>query len=216
MRALVSEIKVLGLTGQTGAGKTTVSDWIRQTGIPVIDADLVARQVVAAGRPCLRELTQEFSSGILLEDGSLNRRMLGQLVFSDSTKLAALNRITFPYILAEISLEIQEFRQAGKRLAVLDAPTLFESGADSLCAWTACVVAPEQLRLARIMARDSLSRQQAQTRIWAQNPQEFYTSRCRFVLENTGELLDLQRQVQAMLAWLQEHSESRASQERRG
>lgn len=212
MRTVECKIAVLGLTGQTGAGKTTVSAWLRQEGIPVIDADIVAREVVAKGQPCLLELAQEFSSGILCEDGTLNRRMLGQLVFSDPQKLAALNRITFPHILDQISHRLKELSRAGEPLAVLDAPTLFESGADSLCTWTACVVAPAQQRLERIMARDSLDPQQARMRIAAQNPQEFYTSRCRFVLENTGELEGLQRQVHAMLEWIREHCKDCAAQ----
>lgn len=194
-----SNTVVLGLTGQTGAGKTTASNWLRQRRIPVVDADRVARDVVAKGTKCLSQLALEFSCMILNIDGTLNRRALGDIVFKDKEKLRTLNRITFPYIIDEIEEKIEEFKKKGEPIVVLDAPTLFESGADKFCTKVVSVIAPENIRLQRIMQRDSLSADQATNRIRSQHDDEYYLSRSDFVLLNESDPNSLKEQLEKLL-----------------
>ena len=176
---------VLGLTGPTGAGKSSVCDVFRdRQGIQVIDCDQVARDVVARGKECLLDLAVAFSPVILNPDGTLNRRRLAKLVFSDPEKRRQLNGIIFPHILGEVTQKLEEARRSGAKAAVLDAPTLFESGADALCDRIVVVTASPSLRQFRIMNRDHLSLQEAQDRMNSQPDESFYCDRADYVLHN--------------------------------
>ena len=119
-------VMIVGLTGQSGAGKTTVCRVFEQNGFTIINADLVARKVTVKGSPCLKELCEFFGQHILFEDGSLNRRLLGDIVFADKKKLELLNSVTYPYITSEILETIRRCSNKGHKLILLDAPTLFE------------------------------------------------------------------------------------------
>ncbi len=134
---------VVGITGPTGAGKSVVcrllGDWER---ISIIDCDQVARQVVRRGEHCLLDLAVEFSSAILDKDGELNRRKLAGIVFSDREKLRKMEKIIYPYILAHILQQIHRREVAGDRAVFLDAPTLYQSGANILCQRVVAVLAP--------------------------------------------------------------------------
>ena len=184
-------IIVVGLTGQTGAGKSSVSKIIRAQGIEVIDCDLVSREVVANEKRCVADLALEFSITILNMDGTLNRKRLGSIVFSDKAKLEKLNEIIFPYIKEYIYRRITELEQEGKDIVVLDAPTLFESGIDAECDFVISVIAPETQRLNRIVIRDHLSDEDARKRMASQHNDEFYTSRSQLVIVNDGDQHDL-------------------------
>ena len=189
---------LVGLTGQTGAGKTTVSGYLIRLGYRVIDADLVARQVVAGGSRCIAELATAFGMDIILRDGTLDRRKLGDIIFADKEKRAKLNRIIFPYIQDEIFGEVERLRHDGVNVIFLDAPTLFESGSDKECDLIVSVIAPLRLRLARIMARDRLGEKQAMNRIKSQQEDEFYTSRSDFVIVNDKDLGQLREQLDSL------------------
>ena len=122
----LDEVLIVGLTGQTGAGKSTVSKIFAENGFSVINADNIARLVVEKGTKCLNEIIELFGSHILNNDGSLNRKSLADIVFSDKKKLEMLNTITYPYITGEILNQINNFSENGKRLILLDAPTLLK------------------------------------------------------------------------------------------
>ena len=124
---------VLGLTGQTGAGKSTLCQYLQQKGCAVIDADQVARNVVEKGSACIADIVLEFGVEYLTVDGNLNRRKLGESVFTDKAKLKKLNDIMFPYIINNIKDKIAEAKEAADGIILLDAPTLFESGCDKFC-----------------------------------------------------------------------------------
>jgi len=190
---------LVGLTGQTGAGKTLVSGFLSNRGYQVIDADVVARQVVAKGSKCTLDLAVEFGIGILNADGTLNRGKLGEIVFRDKHKRSILNRITFPYIQEEIFSQVEVLRQKGAGAIFLDAPTLFESGSHTSCDKVVSIIAPLGLRLERIMSRDGITEEAAMLRIKAQHDDEFYTSRSDFVIENAGDLNQLKDKVNLML-----------------
>lgn len=183
---------VLGLTGQTGAGKTTVSQLFARNGFEVIDADQIARQVVEPGSHCLEQLAQQFGDSMVRPDGTLDRKRLGNLVFSDREALQQLNAIMNPCILAEIR---EQLERSQSRWILLDAPTLFESGANVLCTWVVSVLAPESIRKQRIMKRDQLSQQQAEQRIRSQQDDSFYRDRSQAVLVNDGSLSQLKLQT---------------------
>jgi dephospho-coA kinase len=182
---------VIGLTGQSGAGKTTVCGVFRREGFDVIDADLISREVTRKGEPCLNELAEAFGSGILLPDGSLDRKKLGSIVFSDSERLRQLDGICYPYIIFRIIRCIEELSASGSKLIILDAPTLFESNADDLCDLIISVTADEKLREERITARDHISPEAARKRFNSQYSEHFFVSHSDFVIKNnkTPEIL---------------------------
>lgn len=177
-------ICVIGLTGQTGAGKSSVSKIIRSQGITVIDCDAVSREVVANEKGCLADMALEFSIAILNMDGTLNRKRLAEIVFSDSKKLERLNALIFPYIRSYLKDKLELLEAQGERVVVLDAPTLFESGIDADCDSVISVIAPEALRLNRIVVRDHLTDEEARRRIAAQHKDSFYTTRSQIVIIN--------------------------------
>ena len=184
-------IKVVGLTGQTGAGKSTVCKIIVSQGIRVIDCDAVCRQVVDEEQGCLADIALEFSIGVLNADGTLNRRKLGSIVFNDRQRLNRLNSIIFPYILKNIEKKIDALDKDGVPIVVLDAPTLFESGANRMCDTIISVIAPEDERLNRIVIRDHLTDDEARSRIASQHPDSFYTSRSEWVIRNDSDASEL-------------------------
>lgn len=172
---------VVGLTGGTGAGKSTVAALFAQNGWRVVDFDQISRAVCKAGSPCLAELSGAFGEQILLPDGNLNRKKLGQMVFGDAGRLRILNEITHKYI-----IEAAQAQMAGGGNILLDAPLLFEAGLDGWCDKVVCVTADDAVRAARIMARDGLPREGALARIKSQAAQEELVKKSDFIMENNG------------------------------
>ena len=189
----------MGLTGQTGAGKTTVSGYLSRLGYRVIDADMVARHVVAKGGECITELAEHFGEEVLLPDKTLDRRKMGDIIFADKEKRALLNKIIFPYIQREILGEVKRMRADGAPIIFLDAPTLFESGIYKQCDKIVSVIAPESTRLARIIARDKLTKERALSRMKSQHSDEFYTGRSDYVICNGGDLSELREQLDSVI-----------------
>ena len=175
---------VIGLTGQSGAGKTTVSRVFAEEGFAIIDADIISRQVMEKGQPCLTELAEAFGCEIIHEDGSLDRKLLGSIVFSDREKLRQLDGICYPYIIYRIIRRIEELSAEGYGLILLDAPTLFESNADDLCDLIISVTADEDIRLERIIRRDNISADAAKKRFQSQYSESFFVSHSDFVIKN--------------------------------
>lgn len=190
---------IVGLTGQTGAGKSIVSGMLRDRGFRVIDCDVVARQVVEKGKGCLLDLSIEFGIEILNSDGTLNRKKLGGMVFGDKERQRALNRITFPYIQEEIFKVVERYAAAGEKAVFLDAPTLIESGTHKDCHKVVSVIAKPEERFIRIVRRDGLSTEEANQRMSAQHSDEFYTENSDFVIENNGDMAELRVKVMEML-----------------
>lgn len=186
---------IVGLTGQSGAGKTIACDYFKSCGYAIINCDLVAREVTSDGSTCLSDLVDEFSDEILNEDGSLNRKKLGAIVFADTSKLKRLEELIFPYILKKIEVYIANIINQGYSTIILDAPTLFESGANTLCDFILGVVADEDIRRNRIMARDNLTVQEANNRMKSQHDTKFFGSHCNFVIENNADLNDFHQSL---------------------
>jgi len=171
---------IVGLTGGSGVGKGLVSGIFEEAGFFHIDTDLDARAVVEKGSACLKELTEHFD-GILLEDGSLNRKALAGIVFSDHNKLKMLNKITHKYITERVKNKLE---QSKNDKVIIDGAALFESGIDKLCFKVVAVISDKELRIERIMKRDHLSFDEAKKRIDGQKDNAFYTSQADYVIIN--------------------------------
>ena len=188
---------IIGLTGPIGAGKSTVSAVWEQSGVPIVDADVIAREVVAPGSECLRQLTVTFGNDILHQDGSLNRSKLADKAFASSEETAKLNAVTHPHIIARTRRILEQLADAGELLAVLEAPLLSGSGLEPLCDAIVVVTAPDDVRLTRIMKRDGLSEAQARQRMAAQINAAEYNQAVTHLLpsaEDAAMFLDVLRQ----------------------
>ena len=191
--------EVIGLTGQTGAGKSTVRKLLKAKGAAVIDADFVAHEGADNSLSCLTDIVEHFSCMVLDEKGKLNRRALGRIVFSDRKKLALLNKIMFPYIVSAIKGQVTAYEQAGAQIIVIDGATLIESGCAKMCSVLVSVTADEETRLTRIIHRDGISKRDAVRRVSAQNPEEFYIKASDYVIKNNGTPGDLERAAEKVL-----------------
>lgn len=191
--------EIIGLTGQTGAGKSTVRKLLKAKGAAVIDADSVAHDVADNELDCLTDITEHFSCMVLNEKGKLNRKALGRIVFSDKKKLALLNKIMFPYIVSAIKGQVTAYEQAGAQVIVIDGATLIESGCSKMCSALISVTAEEETRLTRIIHRDGISKRDALRRVSAQNPEEFYIKASDYVIKNDGTPGNLEREAERVL-----------------
>lgn len=180
---MFNESIVIGITGPTGAGKSTLSYQMKKNGCEVIDVDLIGRNCVARSSKCLEQLVEYFGNTIILEDGELNRKGLAKLAFSSREATNKLNELTHPFILIELKKRVASLKRKGK-IIVIDAALLFEMKANELCDYTISVVAPKDIRLKRIINRDNLTKKEALIRMNAQNDDEFYEMNCDFILKN--------------------------------
>ena len=175
---------VIGLTGPSGAGKSSVAELFAAHGLPVINADAVYHALLIPPSLCLDELVHHFGLEILLPNGMLDRKALGRIVFSDAEALAALNAIAHHHVMAEIRRRLAELRRADVPAAVIDAPQLFEAGAERDCNVIVSVLANRELRLQRIINRDGISQEAAMKRMAAQKSDEFFRSHSDYIIEN--------------------------------
>jgi len=186
---------VVGLTGQTGAGKSTVADMFSRFGFAVIDSDVIARAVTDRGSPVLKDLADAFGKDILDDTGTLKRDLLAARAFSSTENTKTLNRITHPEIVRRILNTVTDKFLDGYEAVVVDAPQLFESGLGAKCNVIVSVTASEALRQERIMARDHLSEAEASLRMKAQLSEDFFREHSDIVIENTGDEESLHEQV---------------------
>lgn len=177
-------MKIIGLTGLTGAGKSTVAQKLMAYGCYHIDADKVAKDVINNREDVKNKLKEHFGDDVVNPDGTTNRPLLASRAFSSEENTNALNSITHPAVTTEIKSIIEDMEEVGYRGVIIDAIALFESGEDKLCDFTVAVVAPEDIRLERIMKRDNITQEKALERINAQKDESFFTSKADFVLWN--------------------------------
>ena len=177
-------MKIIGLTGLTGAGKSTVAQKLMAYGCYHIDADKVAREVINNNENVKNKLKERFGTDVINTDGTTNRPLLASRAFADEQSTLDLNAITHPAVIEEIKSIIKDMEEVGYRGVIIDAIALFESGLADLCNFNVAVVAPKEIRLERIMKRDSITEEKALERINAQKDESFFTSRADFVLWN--------------------------------
>ena len=174
----------IGLTGKTGAGKSTVASYLKEKGCYIIDGDIIARQITEKGSDVLPMLQKAFGDDILDEKGCLIRKLLAERAFSSKENTALLNSITHPAIKKRCEKEMAFAESQGFRTAVIDAAAILESDCKDLCDKIVVVTAPEEIRLERILERDTISLQQALTRINAQKDDDYYFSRAHIIIRN--------------------------------
>ena len=171
---------IIGITGGTGCGKTTLLNMIAEKGGLILDCDAVYHQLLTQDDRLLNAIEQRFSGTVT--DGQLQRKKLGNIVFSDESALLDLNKITHGAIKAEVLRQLE----SQPRLAAIDAIALFEGGLAELCDTTVAVTAPVEVRVQRLMQRDNISEDYARSRIAAQHPEDWFRNRCDYILENCG------------------------------
>jgi len=176
-------MRVIGITGGIGSGKTTVAAWYHALGVPVVDADAISRSLTAPHGEALPALREAFGEAVFNADGTLNRAALAGRVFGqDSAALARLNALLHPMITGRTVEALQALYKAGEPVALLDAPLLFETGMDRVCDAVLCVTAADEVRLQRIERRDGLTREEAIRRMRNQNAPERTESLADYVL----------------------------------
>ena len=190
---------VFGLTGPSGSGKGEVAERFASFDIPVLDADRIYHQLLLPPSPCLSELVRHFGDRILNPDGSLNRRALANIVFSDAKELDELNRIAHSYVMGTIRRKLEHYRNDGISAVLLDAPQLFEAGADKDCNIIISVLSDRENRVRRILARDGISREEAELRIDAQKSDAFFRANSDYIIENNGAPEELRPKVKKIL-----------------
>lgn len=187
---------ILGITGGSGCGKTTVSKLFKENGIDVIDTDLVARIIVEPQAPALLEIKDTFGESYINPDGTLNRKALASLVFSNEKMLLALNSITHKYISKYVNTYINKY--TGDIIGI-DGAALFESGIDKQCDYILSVLADKETRLARIIKRDGIIRQDAEMRINSQKDDKFYIEKSDYIVYNNSNKEDLSLQIKKII-----------------
>ena len=192
-------MKTVASTGRSGCGKSTVAQYCRSRGFPVLDGDAVAREVTQPGSPCLPALAKAFGADILDEDGALRRGVLAQRAFATKGDARRLTDITHPEIVRRLLAGVAQARAAGAKLVFVDGAVIVGAPFEPFCDAIIVVRAPQQVLEQRIMRRDGISRQAAQARLASQLAQEKLDAAATFLLDNTGSEQALRAQARAVL-----------------
>lgn len=189
---------VIGLTGGIASGKSTVSNMIRKQGLRVVDADIIAREVVEIGQPAYKKIIETFD-GILDEDKSINRQKLGSIIFVDEKKRQQLNSIVHPAVREEMLKQVESEKQKNALAVVLDIPLLFESKLTHIVDKTILVYVDEHIQLERLMERNDYTEHEARMRIESQMPLKEKLKLADYVINNNGSLEETERQLRNIL-----------------
>lgn len=190
---------VIGLTGSIGTGKSTISKMFTDRGIPVVDADLIAREVVKPDAAAYTDIVATFGEGILLADGRLDRKALGNIVFADEAQRLQLNEIVHPAIRTEMIRQRDEYVEKNHAYVVMDIPLLFESKLTKFVDKVMVVFVDPDVQVARITARDNSSTEEAKQRIASQIPVAEKVKLADAVIDNNGTIAESAAQLAAIL-----------------
>lgn len=187
---------IIGLTGGIASGKSTVSALLVNKGARLVDADVIAREVMLPGHKVLAAVVEQFGEDILFPDGTLNRVKLGDIVFNDPEALKTLNQLTHPAIRQEIKERMLTMEQEDPgKLILVDIPLLFESRLESLFKEIIVVYVPREVQITRLMERNRLSLEEAEARLKAQMDIELKRSKANYIIDNSGDLTHTEHQV---------------------
>jgi dephospho-CoA kinase len=192
-------VLTIGLTGGIGSGKSTVAQWFKKQGVPVLDADKTVHRLLQADLSTISKLSHEFGTEILAEDGQINRSKLGQLVFGDPEVRKRLESIVHPKVVDCLKGERAALRGTGSKFCVWDVPLLFEIGLEQLVDEVWVVWIPRELQILRVLARDKLSRGEVEARMAAQRPLDEKRKQAKVVIDNSGSELETEHQLEK--AW---------------
>lgn len=190
---------IIGLTGSIASGKSTVARMLKEFKLPIVDADIVARDVVEPGTPTLAAIVETFGEGALREDGSMNREYVGQLIFHDPSKRKMLNDIIHPAIREEMIRRRDEWIAAGEQTVIMDIPLLFESKLQHFVEKILVVSVTDEIQLERLMARNGFSKEDALARIRSQLPMSVKEQGAHAVIYNNGTEEQTKEQLESIL-----------------
>ena len=196
-------MKVIGLKGGTGSGKSVVSKSLAEAGAVIVDADKIAHEIILKGEPAYQEIVDYYGTDILDAEGNIIRKKLGEIVFNDKEKLAFLNQCTHKYITAEVKKQIAAAKAEGTAAAIIvDAPLLLEAKLEVVCDLVWVVYADPEVRAQRVMDRDGITYELAKARISNQKSWEEYKSAASAVIDNSKDLGHLKEQISEILKLL--------------
>ncbi|MQR95314.1 dephospho-CoA kinase [Fictibacillus phosphorivorans] len=190
---------IIGLTGGIATGKSTVSNIIKSQGIPVVDADIISREVVMPEKEAYEKIVACFGNQILNDDKTINRAALGEIIFNDSEKRTMLNEIVHPAVRKEMKRQADLYQRSGESLVVMDIPLLFESNLTHMVDRTWLVYAAPELQLQRLINRNHFSEKQALSRIHSQMPITEKKELADVIIMNNGSLAELENDVLLLL-----------------
>ncbi|KAF8167239.1 dephospho-CoA kinase [Crassisporium funariophilum] len=194
---------VVGLTGGIATGKSTVSALLKASKVPVVDADVIARRVVEPGTPALAKIKATFGSEVLFPDGTLDRKKLGSIIFTDEVKRRKLNSIVHPAVRKAMFLEVLGYWIRGWNYCVMDVPLLIEGGLWQLVGSVVVVYCSEELQLQRLILRDNSSREEATSRLSSQLPISKKMAYADIVIDNSGSKQELEDHVKSLITRLE-------------
>ncbi|MGE5189157.1 MAG: dephospho-CoA kinase [Gemmatimonadota bacterium] len=205
------KVRIFGLTGGIGSGKSTVAAMFRAEGIPVVDADAIAREITAPGQYAYLEIVHRFGRGILREDGAIDRARLGEIVFSDPVRRAELEAVTHPRIVEGIAYALQRLDAEGHAAAIVEAALIHEKGRGGMFEAVIGVRCERSRQIRRLMERDGITEEKAALRLAAQMDGEAKADASDYVIDNSGDLSSTRAQVRALAGRLKRPAPRNAS-----
>jgi len=195
-------MKIIGICGRSGSGKSTVCKFLSKFGAIILDCDQIYHNLVSASSPCLDEIKRRFGDQVVKDD-SLDRKSLGAIVFNDSAALSDLNRISHHYVKEELKKQLEILKSEKVSVAVIDAPMLFEAKLETWCDLVCAVIANPEKQIERICHRDLITSEQAEARVKNQLSETELRKKASFVIENNGDLMELEKQCNRLLLKIQ-------------
>ena len=195
--------KIIGLTGGIATGKSTVASFFKDADIPVIETDQIAKSVLAKGSDVFQRVVEHFGDAILLSEGTINRKALGEIIFQDEKERAWLNAQVHPEVRSIARTQADLFKKEGHALIVVDVPLLFEAKFDRDVDETLVISVPKEIQLERLMARDHISKAYAMKKIQSQMPLKEKRKKATYVIDNRGSILHTKKQFNDILSTIQ-------------
>ncbi|MCQ2513540.1 MAG: dephospho-CoA kinase [Ruminococcus sp.] len=191
----MKRIKIIGLTGQSGAGKSYVAELLNKKQIPVINADLLVKELYDGKSPCVKTISAVFGADIIDSTGNIIRPLLAERAFLSKENTELLSSIVHPFVISLTLKKLKILAEKGEKAVIIDAPQLFESNMDIICDFIISVTADRETRIKRICIRDNISRESAEMRFNAQYEEKFFIDNSRYIIKNNGSIAELENSI---------------------